>query len=310
MKILTFLLAVMVPALANNWTTTSGTTYHDIKVIKIEADYVTVQDADGGAMIEIAKLPPDIQKTLTQEQQQTSANTPQVEKDWVVGGKEYHNVVVGQIEADQVHITYDGGIGSVALADLSPDLQKHFGYDPGQAKEASEARNQAQAEATQEMQKQAQQQKEQELADKNKPLMRLIGTVENTSDEGCIVNVTYDADMRQAVASQDYGSWRAVGGGGSSPYDAANGVVPSNDRGFSSGGRHYSMDSLVKNMESSFQPPSSPKPPAPQLPVVPDGLYFLSGTQGAVGEKIDALVHLEAPTKYDDGQTYQCAVSQ
>jgi hypothetical protein len=308
MKILTFLLALAVPALANNWTTTSGTTYHDIKVIKIESDYVTVQDADGKAMIEIAKLPPDVQKMLAQELPQASSNTSQVEKDWVVDGKEYHNVVVGQIEADQVHITYDGGIGSVALADLPPDLQKHFGYDPEQAKETSEARNQAQAEAAQEMQKQAQLQKEQELADKNKPLMRLIGTVEATSDEGCLVRVTYGADTRQMIASQDYGSWRAVGGGGSSPYDAANGVIPSNDRGFSSGGGHYSMDSLTTSMGGGI-PPTAAKPVA-QLPIVADGLYFLSGTQGTVEEKIDIPVKQESPIKATDGQTYQQVVAQ
>ena len=55
-------------------------------------------------------------------------------EDWTVNGKDYHNVVVGQVEADLVHISYDGGIGTVALADLPPDLQKRFNYNPAGAK--------------------------------------------------------------------------------------------------------------------------------------------------------------------------------
>ena len=57
-------------------------------------------------------------------------------EDWTVSGKAYHNVKVGQVEAYRVHITYDGGIGAVMLADLSPELQKRFGYNPDKAKAA------------------------------------------------------------------------------------------------------------------------------------------------------------------------------
>jgi len=55
-------------------------------------------------------------------------------EDWTVNGKDYHNVIVGQIDADRVHISYDGGIGTVALSDLPPDLQKRFNYNPAGAK--------------------------------------------------------------------------------------------------------------------------------------------------------------------------------
>lgn len=57
-------------------------------------------------------------------------------EDWTVDGKAYHNVIVGKIEADRVHITYDGGLGTVMLSDLTPGLQKRFGYDPAKANEA------------------------------------------------------------------------------------------------------------------------------------------------------------------------------
>jgi hypothetical protein len=55
-------------------------------------------------------------------------------EDWTVNGKTYHNVTVGQVEADRVHITFDGGIGSLMLVDLTPELQKRFNYDPAKAK--------------------------------------------------------------------------------------------------------------------------------------------------------------------------------
>lgn len=55
-------------------------------------------------------------------------------EDWKVDGKTYHNVVSGAVDFDKVHITYDGGIGSILLASLTPDLQKRFHYDPVNAR--------------------------------------------------------------------------------------------------------------------------------------------------------------------------------
>lgn len=54
-------------------------------------------------------------------------------EDWTVNGKNYHNVIVGQIEGDRVHITYDGGACALQLSDLSPGLQKKLGYNPAVA---------------------------------------------------------------------------------------------------------------------------------------------------------------------------------
>lgn len=60
--------------------------------------------------------------------------------DWTVQGKTYHNVVVGKIDADQVHITYEGGVGAVDISDLAPDLQKQLGFDPQKAAAAQQQR--------------------------------------------------------------------------------------------------------------------------------------------------------------------------
>lgn len=53
------------PLYAEDWTTTDGTVYQDVKVIKIEDDAVTVFYKDGGALIPLAKLSPDLQKKFS-----------------------------------------------------------------------------------------------------------------------------------------------------------------------------------------------------------------------------------------------------
>ena len=62
---------------------------------------------------------------------------PAMAEDWTVNGKDYHNVKVTQVDSDRVHIIYDGGVGTVALADLPSDLQTRFGYDAIKAKAAA-----------------------------------------------------------------------------------------------------------------------------------------------------------------------------
>jgi hypothetical protein len=47
---------------AEDWTTTDGKIYADVKVIKTEPDAVTILYRDGGALIPLAKLSPALQK--------------------------------------------------------------------------------------------------------------------------------------------------------------------------------------------------------------------------------------------------------
>jgi beta-glucanase (GH16 family) len=47
---------------AEDWTTKDGKTYKGITVVKIEDDAVTILDADGGALVPLAVLTPDLQK--------------------------------------------------------------------------------------------------------------------------------------------------------------------------------------------------------------------------------------------------------
>jgi hypothetical protein len=58
-------------------------------------------------------------------------------EDWTVKGAVYHNVKVTQIEPDRVHFAADDCLGSFALTDLPPELQKRFSEAAQEAKEAA-----------------------------------------------------------------------------------------------------------------------------------------------------------------------------
>ena len=47
---------------AEDWTTSDGKVYQQVTVIKTEPDAVTIVYRDGGALLPLAKLPPDLQK--------------------------------------------------------------------------------------------------------------------------------------------------------------------------------------------------------------------------------------------------------
>jgi hypothetical protein len=53
---------VALPVAAEDWKTTDGTVYEDVKVIRVEDDAVTIIYKDGGALIFLYKLPPALQQ--------------------------------------------------------------------------------------------------------------------------------------------------------------------------------------------------------------------------------------------------------
>jgi hypothetical protein len=55
--------ALLSPLLrAEDWTTTYGRVYHDVTVIKVEPDAITILHHDGGALVPLGFLPADLQK--------------------------------------------------------------------------------------------------------------------------------------------------------------------------------------------------------------------------------------------------------
>jgi hypothetical protein len=49
-------------ALAEDWTTTDGTKYQNVRIIRVEDDAITILYKDGGALVPIMKLPPKLQQ--------------------------------------------------------------------------------------------------------------------------------------------------------------------------------------------------------------------------------------------------------
>jgi len=63
----------------------------------------------------------------------------------VVGGQTYTNVTVTSVSATDIFFFHAGGMGNAKLKNLSPELQKHFKFDPDKAKatELKQVDNQA-----------------------------------------------------------------------------------------------------------------------------------------------------------------------
>ncbi len=61
------------PLHAEDWKTTDGVIYQNVKVLKVEADAVTILDSNGGALVSLAKLPADLQKRFNYDPAQAQA---------------------------------------------------------------------------------------------------------------------------------------------------------------------------------------------------------------------------------------------
>src|SRR5277367_380346 len=57
-----WVILMMVQAHAVDWVTTDGKLYQNVSVIKVEDDAVTILHKNGGALVPLDKLPPDLQK--------------------------------------------------------------------------------------------------------------------------------------------------------------------------------------------------------------------------------------------------------
>jgi thiol-disulfide isomerase/thioredoxin len=75
----------------------------------------------------------------------TAAKTDEKLPVLTAGNDTYSNVTVTSVSATDVYFTYPGGMANVKIKNLSPDLQKHFSYDPKKAQEVElqQAQNQA-----------------------------------------------------------------------------------------------------------------------------------------------------------------------
>ena len=62
-----------------------------------------------------------------------------------INGREYKNVTVSRVAPDGIVITFSGGIVKIPFTELSPAIQKKYGYDSQAAGAYSAEQNQQQA---------------------------------------------------------------------------------------------------------------------------------------------------------------------
>jgi hypothetical protein len=83
---------------AEDWTTTDGKIYKDVTVVKTEPDAVTITHRDGGALVPLTKLPPDLQKRFNYDPVKAkAASDARIQADT-------KNAVALQAEMDQAQV--------------------------------------------------------------------------------------------------------------------------------------------------------------------------------------------------------------
>ncbi len=215
MRMVAILILLALPLHAEDWTV-DGKIYKNPVVISHDEKAVTFQTSDGTATLSISVLDKPIRDRILADAVTAS--------DWNLGAHIFHNVVVAKVEADRVYITYAGGAGTLELADLPPDFQKHFNYDPVKARAALDSRAQLQAEsdkAAREAAQRAEAQQEQE--DKRQEIIKqavtIRGTVFQILPEGILVRCPTAEELMVANNAAMAGTGREYGGGGTSMYD-------------------------------------------------------------------------------------------
>jgi hypothetical protein len=78
-----------------------------------------------------------------------------------INGKEYKNAKVSRVEPDGIVLTFSGGIAKIPFTELSPEVQKKYGYDSQAAGAYSAERNEQQARLARQRQADEQQRLEQ-----------------------------------------------------------------------------------------------------------------------------------------------------
>jgi hypothetical protein len=201
-------------------TLTDGTMLKNAKIVQRDdaTKTVTISFSGGTAKVPSEMMPTSIATTTPPAAVTQPApappptvspdNTP-MPKDWTVNGREFYNVTVGEVEADRVNITYDGGLGTVMLADMPRDLQKRFNYDPAAAQKLEAQRAADQQEFAALDAARAKEQATQAAATRlaNRPKVYRMGEVIQRIPGGGLL---IDCEMPEPVAD----SSASVGGGG------------------------------------------------------------------------------------------------
>jgi hypothetical protein len=124
LSVIAAIAVTLLPAFAEDWTTNDGKTYQNVKVMKVEVDCVTILDSDGGARIELAKLPPDVQKKLGYDPEKAKAAAEQRAAD------DKANAAALQAEMDQAEAQKQAKLQADAKTDRAAEAQSQMVKNP------------------------------------------------------------------------------------------------------------------------------------------------------------------------------------
>ena len=147
------LLATNAPA--EDWTTSDGKTYKQVTVVRVEDDAVTILDEDGGALVPLALLPPDLQQryhydpekakiAAERRQSESEASTQAIEQQKKAEVAQQQKasesqpspVLIAQASPPPAPTT---PAPSTSVAETTPPSSSQFALNPGQSGAADSA---------------------------------------------------------------------------------------------------------------------------------------------------------------------------
>ena len=139
------LLGIASLAHAEDWTTTDGKVYKNVKVMKLEPDAVTILDSDGGALVPLATLSPELQEKFQYDPakakvaaaaraQADSANPAALEAEKVHAAK-LKAAQDAKFKADKKAV--DDAKAAAAAAQPKDDPLHTSNFDPGKSDDSS-----------------------------------------------------------------------------------------------------------------------------------------------------------------------------
>lgn len=149
--VLLFLLALgtFPGARAEDWTTLDGKSYRGVKVVKVEADAVTILDADGGALIPLVDLPPALRSRFHYDAAQAQLAAQTRTRNDAASARALQAEARQRLEAKAAKKTAPAVSTNMATAKTGPSDASHHdrdsllqdGLSPGTLDPAYPARN-------------------------------------------------------------------------------------------------------------------------------------------------------------------------
>jgi hypothetical protein len=121
--------------LADDFKTIDGKEYKNVTVKRVESDGIVLSGKSGISKVYFTELPKEVRQRFDYDaaaaENEQQAKLPEDFK--TIDGTEYKNVTVKQVEPDGIVVTSKSRILKLYFAELPPEIQRKYGYDPAVA---------------------------------------------------------------------------------------------------------------------------------------------------------------------------------